>query len=241
MNIEDHSRVELEAMLEYVETRGGDKPPVLIGGWAVHALCGPNYLRSIDIDFVLKSRDRDSLIHWVVENRGFGRVRDMTAGWKGATKPVPELGQDIILDTASYEMPNVFHARDEVLPFSLVADHHTTTDVYGRQVRIPTRSLMLLYKAKAAFDRAARLSDGSDEDPTYTRAKLVKDRSDIIALLQNRDDWELRFLHEEFGRLPFLLEVVDIAVADHAALERSGVSGSDAASAWARLRQQIGH
>lgn len=239
-SIEEASLAELHHLLAWLARREGSRPPVLIGGWAVHALVGTGYLRSIDIDLVLNARDRDSLIHHLVNERGYARRRVATDGWKGATRRVEALGQDIVIDTASYEHAQPFEGLADSLPFALLETNHLLDRTYGPPIRIPTRSLLLLFKSKAAFDRAARLARGPIADGGYTATKLVKDRSDLMALLRHPTDWDLAFLDQHLTRLPFLVDVWQAAVADPDAIQRGGHSPDRPAGDLDRLLDQLG-
>lgn len=99
----------------------------------------------------------------------------------------------------------------------------------------------MLFKSKAAYDRAARLAADADPRPDWTRAKLAKDRSDIIALMASRSDWELRFLHDELVRLPFLVDVWRQAPEDAAGMRRGEHDVEGARERVERLLRAVGH
>lgn len=241
-SIEDSSLDELAHVLAYLETRqGSERPPVLLGGWAVYALAGPDYLKSQDIDIVVNSNDRASLLHWLAQERHFTKATPHNDGWRGAHKHVPSLDQDILIDLATYAEEYSFYGRQERLDFAPVQDHWQVVDFLDVRTRIPTRSLLLLFKSKAAYDRAARLAADADRTPHWTRAKLAKDRSDIIALMASRNDWELRFLHDEMTRLPFLVDVWRHAPADTEAMRRGEHDKDEARERVERLLSAVGH
>jgi len=50
-------------------------------------------------------------------------------------------------------------------------------------VTVPTRSILLLFKLKASWDRANRIEEETSEDIFLEQGKLIKDYADIIALI----------------------------------------------------------
>lgn len=59
-------------------------------------------------------------------------------------------------------------------------------------------------------------------NPTWEESKLVKDRADILALIEPnpRGSWNLAFLTHQFQRLPFLQSVLEQTPHDDDARER---------------------
>ncbi|MHB8633322.1 MAG: hypothetical protein ACYDBQ_05045 [Thermoplasmatota archaeon] len=101
-----------------------------------------------------------------------------------------------------------FHGRKEQLNFNLVLDHFVERDNAGYPLRVPTRSVLLLFKAKAAWDRASRIKAGESRDAAWEASKLNEDRSDILAILDSKPtapDWEVGLLGSELRRLPFVV------------------------------------
>lgn len=226
-SIEDASEDELGAILGYLAGKTGDRPPILIGGWAVFAY-NP-YSRSIDIDLVLSSKHRTSLRHWLKRERGYTKKRAHVDGWHGAVKDMQGLGE-VIVDIATFEEQYAFEGREERLNFDLALKHHAQRSIGESIANIPTRSLLLLYKAKAAWDRAHRLNHGASDDPTWEASKLVKDRADILALTarQKAITWDLQLLHDQLSRLRFLVGVLAAAPRDEDALARTGIDAEEA-------------
>lgn len=241
-SIEEASEHELGEILGYLSNRSeGDRPPVLVGGWAVYSY--NTYSKSQDIDLILSSDDRTSLRYWLRNERDYSRKRRHRDGWHGATKDLGELGT-IVVDIGSFERRYPLEGRDESLDFSLALDHHVTTRIAGTRFRIPTRSLLLLYKAKAAWDRTYRLAnDISPPSPSRDEAKLVKDRADILALSDPSVDapLDLSFLAAQLGRLDVLVDVLREGPEDPAAVERyGGLSQGDGVEAVVDILRQVG-
>ncbi len=247
MNIKNRSEDELNQILDYLsEKKDGDNPTVLVGGWAVYAY-NP-YEKSTDIDLVLNSKRRGRLLAWLIRERSYHRIKRQRHGWQGAWRDFAGPPEDprprrIYIDIAGYNEEHRFEGRDERLDFDLVKDHHVEGEVNGRRVKIPTRSLLLLFKAKACHDRTTRLEAGTSLDTTYNEDKLVKDRSDILAILDSGPsgpDWEVGFLGEQVSKLPFLIDVLTAIPNDESALARyrSGQLSPDAAAA--RVKELLG-
>lgn len=246
MNIKDRSENELDRILDYLgEKKDGDNPTVLVGGWAVYAY-NP-YEKSTDIDLVLNSRRRGRLLDWLRSEHSYEPIKKHRDGWQGTWKdfegPVddPRLRR-IYVDVAGYNETHRFEGRSEQLNFKLVKEHHVEGTVNGRRVKIPTRSLLLLFKVKACYDRATRLDTGTSTDTTYDEDKLVKDRSDVLAILDSgtsRPDWEIGFLGEQNRQLPFLVDVLKAIPADQAALSRYGDGWLSNDDATARIHELL--
>jgi len=72
---------------------------------------------------------------------------------------------------------------------------------------VPTRSLLLLFKLKASWDRAYRIEKEQSDDPEWERGKRIKDYADILALLDpayGGTDIDIAFLGEQFVHFEFL-------------------------------------
>lgn len=239
MSIEDATEEELRAILGYLAERtGGDRPPVLVGGWAVFAYNA--YSKSKDIDLVLSSQHRASLLQWLRSERGYQVKRGAEPGWRGASKRLPGVGP-IIVDVGGFEEEYAFDGRSERLDFDLALEHNAERRVAGGLVHVPTRGLLLLYKAKAAWDRANRLARGASPEPEWEPGKLVKDRADLLALLDPRikEAWDLGFLQAQLRRCPFLLGTLEAAALDRDA--RARYRGVDERTATAWVGQLLEH
>lgn len=230
MTIEDASQEELHSIAAYLAGKEDMRPAILVGGWAVYAY--NTYSKSTDIDLVLGGKRKGRLVQWLRDTRGYAKAVDHVHGWVGASKHVPGVGE-LIVDVAGHEEEYPFEGRQERLDFDLAAQHAVTETIAGHQLLIPTRSLLVLYKAKAAFDRATRLANGTSTKPAWERGKLVKDRADILALLDapGKQPWEVTFLGEELRRLPFLIPVLRAAAADADGVARYGRCSPALASA----------
>lgn len=193
----------------------------MLGGWAVYAY--NSYSKSQDIDLLLSASDRGSLQHWLKTERGYEKRRRTTDGWHGAVLHVEPLDKDIIVDIATYGLSYPFEGKQGTLNFDLTLDHKTHKEIAGVNLAVPNRSLLLLYKAKAAWDRGYRVDEHESPDEAWEQKKRVKDRSDILALTDDehvKDPWELRFLNEALDEHPFLVDILQEAPKDPSARAR---------------------
>ena len=197
----DASREELYAIFRWVHSRGENpKKPitVLIGGWAVHHY-NPWY-GSIDIDIITNSRTRQHLMKFLKDERGF--VPKRHAMIPNTIVKITRDGE-ILIDFASREDRCPFEGRTEDCPFSLLDGQITTGEIV-----VPTRTLLLLFKLKAAWDRSYRLKSETSYDPEWEQGKVRKDRADIIALLDpaaGGTDIDLQYLGSKLKEYPFLI------------------------------------
>ena len=199
---------ELKHIMEWIRRRekDRDKPiTVLIGGWAVYAY-NPWY-GSIDIDLVTNNRTKESLKHHLIHERGFSRYR--TGGINSVCRST-DYRQDIIIDFGDRIKPYRFEGTDEKLNFDILDGNTVERPIQGNVIAtIPNRSLLLLFKMKASWDRSYRIDHQTSFDVEYDRSKLVKDHADIIALLDPKKgghDIDVSFIGESFEKYPFLIE-----------------------------------
>ncbi len=68
---------------------------------------------------------------------------------------------------------------------------------------VPTRSLLMVFKLKASWDRAYRIESETADDLEWERGKLIKDYADVIALLDpmfEGTELDFNFLGEKTWR-----------------------------------------
>ncbi len=202
----DISLDELEMILQWVNEREGRKGvqnTFLVGGWAVYAY--NNALKSIDIDLVTNSETRSRLKHYLTLKQGYKPSTDEN----GTTVSKRTEYGEIIIDFATPSDPCNFQGRKETLNFNEVIGRYKETPIRSVNARIPERTLLLLYKLKAAHDRTYRIDNGLYRDIEWGRGKLVKDYADIVALLDPRKggrDIDLYYLGDKLNTWSFLRE-----------------------------------
>ena len=196
---------ELKYILQWVNQREENKEKtvtILIGGWAVDSY-NPWY-GSIDIDLVTNHRNREGLKWYLQNQRGFEHLRE--PGLHSVAKNTP--AGKIIIDFLSRETADSFEGRSETLDFHILDGNtgiKTVRDVVPAAV--PTRSLLLLFKLKAAWDRRYRIQHNTSEDALWDQGKCVKDCADILALLDPNyggTDLDIAFLGKQLARFEFL-------------------------------------
>lgn len=156
--------------------------PVLVGGWAVHVY-NP-WFGSLDIDLVTSSKTRHGLKYYLKNEKGFGDYRLPYATSGSTVSKKSSEGQPIIIDFATYESKQPFEGSDQVLPFEILRGN-TERRLVGNDVfiRVPNRSVLLILKLKAAWDRHFRITNQTSHDIEWEQGKLLKDYGDILALL----------------------------------------------------------
>jgi hypothetical protein len=181
---------------------------VLVGGWAVYSY--NQYYGSMDIDLVTNNKTKRSLGYFLTQRRGYEKRSDTSSQARYLSK-FSQHGQ-IDIDFANRSGKNKFEGREEELPLSWLDKYTTTTFLEDIEVPVPTRSFLLLMKMKAAWDRNWRLEHRLSGDIGWERGKLVKDYSDILALIDLKhggNNLKIELIGEEFGRLSFLKDVID--------------------------------
>jgi hypothetical protein len=218
------SREELTAIFQWLQSREGDpKKPltVLIGGWAVYFF-NPWY-GSIDIDIVTNSRTRHHLMKFLRDERGFVPERHPMIP-NTVVKNTPA-GQ-ILIDFASRDDVCRFVGRDECCPFKLLDGQTDVIDLEpGCRIPVPTRTLLLVFKLKAAWDRSQRLQNETSRDPEWEQGKVRKDRADILALIDptaGGTDIDIQYLGSYLRENLFLFEVLEQIPLDNDAVAMYG-------------------
>jgi hypothetical protein len=206
----DASRDELIEIFRWVQARDQDERyplTVLIGGWAVY--CYNPWYGSIDIDLVTNRRVRQHLMKYLRDERGYVHKRHPMIP-NTVAKHIPE--GEILIDFGSREMVCRFEGRSEECPFSLLDGRTVVREITsGSSVVVPERTLLLLFKMKAAWDRSHRILEGTSYDEEWEQGKLRKDRADILALLDpaaGGRETDITYLGEQFHTYPFLVEIL---------------------------------
>lgn len=185
---------ELINLLKYFRHFGS---PTVIGGWAVYFY--NSYYGSVDIDIVgpsmlgqfnsvLDNYVRDYK-YTIIQLDDFGL---QTTAHKDVFHGDEKVGA-IEIDAATLEEKEAikFHEdRSKVLPYSLCADDKLRIEVTIEKdcfCYIPSKTLLLLYKIKAwrdrAFDVRTKGATMLADRLAWLQAKVAKDQSDIIAIL----------------------------------------------------------
>lgn len=198
------SLIELKAIIEWLYKRGEDPDnpiTILIGGWAVYSY--NKYLGSIDIDLITNSDTRHSLMYYLRSNRGY--IPEKFQG-KTSVSKLTDYGK-IIIDFGTKEIPDKFEGKNINFSFGILNGNIEIRDFNGIGVPVPTRSLLILFKLKAIWDRKYRIENESSHDLDWEKGKLVKDYADILALVdleKGGDKVDLAFLGSKLKDFPFL-------------------------------------
>ncbi len=201
-SIVSRSLEELGLITDWLAAGKGRGATVLVGGWAVHAY-NPWY-GSVDIDLVTNSRTKNTLKNFLKTERGYGSHK--IPGILNTVSKETDDGEIIVDFIARRAQP--FEGTSKKLNFD-VPEERTVSMPLGEGVSavVPTRGTLLLMKMKAGWDRTYRLEKGTSPDPEWDRSKAVKDRADILALLDPEHggtDIDLAFLGDALERFDFL-------------------------------------
>jgi len=227
-SIIEASLEELSYIAELVSAHEVPVPrTVLIGGWAVHSYNA--WYGSIDIDLITDSRGRKRITDRLTGERGFQRNRDVTDR-RWISKPVPPRF-NIIIDFGNRDHLDPFEGTDQTMDYSILDGRTIEREIApGRTFIVPERTLLIVFKLKAAWDRRQRLLNGASHDPEWERGKLLKDRGDLLALLDpTRGGYDVRIdlLGRDLDRWPFLKGTLFDTLIDNDALKWYGRMGSD--------------
>lgn len=206
----DASREELIEIFHWIRAREKDERnpiTVLVGGWAVYSY--NRWYGSVDIDLVTNSKTRQRLMKYLRDKRGFVPQRDELVPTT-VVKNIPE--GKILIDFGSREDIYRFEGRGEECPFSLLDGRTVVREIdAGFPVTVPERTLLLIFKLKAAWDRSFRIQNGTFSDEEWEGAKMRKDRADILALIDpdaGGIEIDIQYLGERLHEYPFLIEVL---------------------------------
>jgi hypothetical protein len=184
-----------------------DPITVLIGGWAVDAY-NP-YYGSQDIDLVTDNATRQWLIGRLTGNDGYTPHIQYPSD---TVKKVTPHGE-IILDIIYRETPYPFEGDPEIpFTFSILTGNTVFRNIRGGAgIPVPNRSILVLLKLKAAWDRSYRLTSQRSNDPSRERGKMIKDYADVLALIDPAHggrEIDLEILGAQISRYGFLKEFI---------------------------------
>lgn len=200
-----------------------DRPrTVLIGGWAVHSYNA--WYGSIDIDLITDSKGKKRIVDRLVGERGFVHRRGLD-DTRSIIKEVSP-GRTVILDLGRRDILDPFEGGVGGLKYELLDGRTVWREVAPEAMMpMPDRNLLLIFKMKASWDRRYRLAKGTSHDPEWERGKRVKDRGDLISLLDpayGGRDVRLDVLADDLNRFPFLKVSLLQALEDPEAVQMYG-------------------
>lgn len=228
---------ELKAIFSWVNERESslEHPiTVLVGGWAVHSY--NDYWGSIDIDIITNSRTKKALKKYLLDHRDY--------------HPDPETTNSVFRPTASGKViidianrgSDSFEGKRDTLNLSIIDGRMETRVIEGEKVIVPKRSVLLMMKIKAAWDRDWRVRNGRSDDPDWDRSKIIKDHSDILALIDFEDGpsrLDIDLLGRFFKDHPFLEDVVFALSNSIEAFRKYGLEQDDARKIIDRFRSLV--
>lgn len=202
---------ELNFILNWIREEQGESYnnpiTVLIGGWAVDAY-NPWY-GSVDIDLVTNSRTKNRLKRILIRRRGYESYR-IPSIINTVSKPTGDGDfREIIIDFILRRRIK-FEGQEAYLDFNVPNEQTIVRELRGGiSAVVPKRSMLLLLKLKASWDRAYRIENETSEDIEKEKAKFIKDDADILALIDPNHggtELDLNFLGEKLDEFGFLKE-----------------------------------
>ena len=176
------SLTELNEIIQYLHEKYDNTEPkaVLIGGWAVDSY-NP-WFGSIDIDLVTNNRTRKGIMHYLREKRGFEPYR--LPGLSTSVQKLTEAGP-IIIDFATSQKPYPFEGIEDIfMDLHIIEKNIEIRKIRGStEMAVPNRATLLVLKLKAIWDRQYRIEHDRCDDLLWETGKVVKDRADVLALL----------------------------------------------------------
>ena len=207
-SIEDLSFEELDRVFSFFRAgqKTGSPAAILVGGWAVYSYNA--YFKSVDIDLLVDRAGETGLVRHLVRHHGyaFRRLDD-----DGPRKLLKHFEQGVVV--VDFLNPNIvypFPERSDGMSFSFVRDRYGGTVLRPLGIPVPDRTALLVTKIRAAWDRSARLRRYKCPDKDYEERKVIKDYSDIVALIDPEfggNDIEIDFLDGILQEYPFLRSV----------------------------------
>jgi hypothetical protein len=228
---------ELRHILAWFARRGqaGSRPRfVLVGGWAVY--CYNPWLRSIDIDLVMNQRTRRGLLSHLRTERGYVRTGPEHLAGRLLQRPTPK--GPVRLDIESFERSFRFEGGAGTLELAPLKERVVGRELDGLPVPVPERTMLLVMKLKAAWDRQWRVDNGTSGDADWDRTKALKDLADVLALVDQEmggADVDVDLLGGYLERFPPLRTALGRVAAEPLAAMRYGIPHAQARRAVERL------
>jgi hypothetical protein len=204
------SGAELQKIATWIIGRDEDQErpiTVLIGGWAVDVY-NP-YFGSQDIDLVTDKNTQQWLIDRLKNTEGY--IDQIRYPSDTVKKDTPH--GEIILDFISRETQFTFEGHPDV-PFTLdILSGNTVLRTVrgGARIPVPNRSVLVLLKLKAAWDRRYRILNLRSLDARWEGGKMIKDYADVLALIdpdRGGREIDLEILGGQITRFGFLKEII---------------------------------
>lgn len=220
--IVDKSLEELQAIYIWVnkrEAKLSNPITVLVGGWAVYSY--NKYWGSIDIDLITNNKTRRSMRYYLLNERGY----------RPDPKPSYSVYKDtnagkVFIDFANRE-ELYFEGRREAFEHSIIDGRTEMRRIGNQDIPVPSRSVLLMMKFKAAWDRTWRLKNDRRRNQEREEGKLIKDYSDILALLDPKEEGgniDVMLLGDYFRDYQFLRPVIDQVGASRPAAEKYDIA-----------------
>ncbi|WP_394697776.1 hypothetical protein [uncultured Methanomethylovorans sp.] len=115
----------------------------------------------------------------------------------------------IIIDFATLQKPYSFEGIEDISMDLHILEENTEMRKIrgGIEMAVPNRVTLLVLKLKAIWDRQYRINNGLSDDLLWETGKVVKDRVDVLALLdpeQGGRNLDIYVLGKLLRNYPFL-------------------------------------
>ena len=227
---------ELQVIFEWVRGREEeltDSKIVLVGGWAVYAY--NQYWGSLDIDLITNNTTRRSLRKHLLDNHNFHPDSESISVYKDTA------AGKVIIDFAN-RGNDPFEGNHGSLNLGIVDGNIEIRSIDTQELPVPSRSVLLMMKIKAAWDRAWRYELGKSDAPDWELSKIIKDYSDILALIdpeKGGDGLDVEQMGEFFSEHEFIKPVLDKISESRDAAEKYGITLDQAKEIVDRLKSVV--
>lgn len=217
--IANESMKELKKLFSWFHAREAhlESPiSILVGGWAVYSY--NRYWGSVDIDIITNSKTKRSLKYFLISREGY--ETDPLTG-NSVIKRTPN--GEVVIDIANREGDR-FEGSPKKFDLGIIDGNTETRTIEDQEVIVPSITILIMMKFKAAWDRRWRINNNKSQNPNHDRFKLIKDHSDIIALIDSGEEFDIRQLGRFFSKYPFVTRVFDDILSSDSASEKYGIS-----------------
>jgi hypothetical protein len=208
--IEDYSYDELTPIFSFLRSleKPGVRNNILLGGWAVYSY-NP-YFKSTDIDILANRKTEERLIRHLTKHNSYVYRQLEDDGPKKLQK-VFDCGK-VIVDIIYPDECYPYQDKSDGLKFSFILERAEYSFLGGLDIPVPEITALLVTKMKAAWDRRARLQRYDCPNRGFEEGKIIKDYSDIIALIDNKhrgNKLDISYLSDMLTKYRFLESVLD--------------------------------
>ena len=173
----------------------------------------------MDIDIITNNATKRSMRKFLLDRHGFHPEPD-----SGSVYKETHAGQ-VVIDFASMGRDS-FEGGHGTFNLATVKGNTEIRRIGVQEVPVPSRSFLLTMKFKAAWDRKWRLDHGHCSNPGWETGKVIKDYSDILALIdpeRGGDDMDIRMVGDFLSGHEFIRPVIEYVSESRAAADKYNI------------------